>query len=127
MAKKVKVDELAKAIANELKGYAEEVTEKSKEAVDEVSKEAQKIVKNKAPVRTGKYKKSIKVKKAYESLTEKRNVLYSDGHSGLTHLLERGHAKTSGGKTRAYPHWIYGDEYIKSELPRKIQKKIGGK
>ena len=128
MAKKVKVNDLTKAIAVELKNYADHVTEQSKEAVDEISKEAQKIVKNKAPSKSGKYKRSIKVKKTYESLTEKRNTIFADnGQYRLTHLLERGHAKLNGGKTRAFPHWKYGDEYIKSELPKRIEKKLGGK
>lgn len=128
MAKKVKIDGLTKAIAVELKNYADHVTEQSKEAIDEISKEAQKIVKNKAPSKSGKYKRSIKVKKTYESLTEKRNTIFADnGQYRLTHLLERGHAKLNGGRTRSFPHWKYGDEYIKSELPKRIEKKLGGK
>lgn len=127
MVKKINPNDLTLTISAMLSEYADDVIEDVKEAVDDVAKEAQKIVKSKAPVKTGKYKRSIKVKTSYESLTEIRKTIYSNGNSGLTHLLENGHAKVNGGRTRAFPHWKYGDEYIKKELPKKIQKKIGGK
>lgn len=127
MVKKINPNDLTITISAMLSEYADDVIDDVKEAVDDVAKEAQKIVKSRAPVKTGKYKRSIKVKTSYESLTELRKTIYSNGNSGLTHLLENGHAKVNGGRTRAFPHWKYGDEYIKKELPKRIQKKIGGK
>ena len=127
MVKKINPNDLTLTISAMLSEYADDVIEEVKATVDDVAKEAQKIVKSKAPVKTGKYKRSIKVRTSYESLTEIRKTIYSNGNSGLTHLLENGHAKVNGGRTRAFPHWKYGDEYIKKELPKRIQKKIGGK
>ena len=127
MSKKVKIDDLTKTINSMLSDYSDDVIEETKGVVDKVTKEARKIVRENAPAKTGKYKRSIKSKKVYESLTEKRNAIYSDGYSGLTHLLENGHAKTNGGRTRAFPHWKQGNDYIVEQLPKQLKKKIGGK
>ncbi len=125
---KVKINNLSSAVKQILKDYSDDVCIIVKESVDNVSKQAQKIVKSKAPVETGKYKRSIKVRTAYESLTEKRNVIFADkGEHRLTHLLENGHAIVGGGRTKKIPHWSYGDEYIKDELPKQVKEKLGGK
>ena len=65
LARKIKLDGLAKAVQETLDKYNDEVVEKMKETVDEISKEAGKITKQNAPVNKGDYKKNIKVKTAY--------------------------------------------------------------
>lgn len=134
MAKKIKVSQLEKAIMNCLETYSDEVITAAKSAVDEISDEALKIVKDHAPAdkrksrRKGKYKRSLKIRTMYESVTEKKNVIYASGDEyRLTHLLENGHALTKGGRTAPQPHFKYGDDYINKEFPERIAKRIGGK
>ena len=128
--REITITNLTKEVMEMLNEYGDEIVDISKEAVDEVAKEAVKVVKNNAPVDTGKYKKSITQKIAYESLTERRRTIYSNKYAGLTHLLENGHQKFNGfggpypGRTRAFPHWIKGEEYAQKELPKRIEQKI---
>lgn len=132
--KKIRMTELDKTLNQILKEYADEVTQDTKEVVDLVTEEALKVTKKHAPVdkrntsRKGKYKRSLKRKTLYESLTEKRNVIYASGDEyRLTHLLEKGHANINGKRTKGQPHFYYGDNLVKEDLLKEIEKKIGGK
>lgn len=40
----------------------------------------------------------------------------------LVHLLEKGHAKVGGGRTRAFPHMIYGKDTAETELQKQLEK-----
>lgn len=134
MAKKIKVSQLKKAVIDCLETYCDEVISETKSAVDEVTDETLKIVRDHAPAdkrksrRKGKYKRSLKTRTMYESVTEKKNVIYASGDEyRLTHLLENGHALAKGGRTAPQPHFKYGDDYANKELPERIAKRIGGK
>lgn len=126
MSKKIKASDLQAAVSQILEDFADDVARITKKDIDEVTTAALKEVKSHAPVKTGKYKRSLKTKTAYESTTEKRNVIYSNGQSGLTHLLENGHAKQNGGRTRAFPHFKYGQDLIDEQLLKKIKDDIQG-
>lgn len=122
--RRISARELELAVSNILKDFSEDVVRITKEDVDTVTDMALQEVKAHAPVRTGKYKRSLKSRTEYESATEKRNVIYSQGHGSLTHLLEAGHAKRNGGRTRAFPHFAYGQKVIEEELPKLLEKHI---
>lgn len=128
--KKVNVDNLANAIFQQLKDYSEDVTDITKDVVDEVAKEATVIVKDNAPVsprgkRKGKYKRSIKNDISFESITERTRVVHAGGKEyRLTHLLEKGHLTRTGGRTKAQPHFKYGDEYIEKNFEKKLVSKV---
>ena len=59
-----------------------------------------KELKETSPKRTGKYSKGWRKKRVRNGVW----VVYSFKYGSLTHLLEFGHIKRNGGRTKAYPH-----------------------
>lgn len=108
----VTVDELARAIAKELEDYSEEIEEIVKETIEEVAKEALNSLKNDSTVKsldgTGKYAKSFYINNQYKARGKNKGfyklVIHNKKYR-IGHLLEYGHAKQNGGRTRAFPHW----------------------
>lgn len=123
----MQIDYLASKIEEELINYSNGVTEKVKRAVDKVSQEVNEEIKNKVPFnnRTGKYIKAFRVKTVYEDKHNKRNTWHVvDGQYRLTHLLEFGHAKSNGGRVKAFPHIRYGDSLAKSRLEELVKEAV---
>lgn len=103
MNEKIKPEQLSDVIMEGLEEYKDLSTDAMKEAVEKTAKNVKKEIQGKAPVRTGKYKKSWKVTKTDEN-AEKLVMTVHAGRYQLTHLLEHGHAKRGGGRVAAIPH-----------------------
>lgn len=126
--RKYPVSEMQQAIEKAVQTYRDDVIHDTKVVIDEVSKEATKLVKASAPVRPGggKYKRSLTYRNVYESLTERRNVIYaSKGQHRLTHLLEHGHLTKNGKKkTKAQPHFAQGQKYLDDNFVKRLKEKL---
>lgn len=120
------VDDLEKAIMDELWAYSEEVTEQLKTDVKQVAKECLRDIKNNAPNLTEAYKKSWKVKTAYEDKEDIRVIIHSQKHYRLTHLLEHGHAKVGGGRVEGKPHIGPAEQKAEEKLIKKVKVSISG-
>lgn len=97
------VENMDQIIIGELDRYAGLLPEVIIEAQKAAAKQGVKMLKKTSPVRTGEYAK------AWKSKTEKKRtggttVIYNSEKPGLVHLLEFGHAKVTGGRTKAMPH-----------------------
>lgn len=99
----------------------------AREAIEEASKEVAKQtveeLKQTSPKRTGKYAKSWRSK----PMTLTRGTVSYVVHNTqgqLSHLLERGHALRSGGRTRAFPHIKPAEETAIKAFEKKITEII---
>lgn len=92
--------DIASQIADALAEYSEEVNQKLEHAKSLVADETVAYLKDNSPVgRRGKYAKGWRKKKDGTSY-----VVHNATDYRLTHLLEKGHAKRNGGRTKAEPH-----------------------
>ena len=110
MGRIIQIDELADVINEGLKEYADLATEDVKSAVRKSAKAVKDQINGSAPVRTGRYAKSWKVKTTAESANGLEQTVYSPNRYMLSHLLEKGHAKRGGGRVRAIPHIAPAEE-----------------
>ena len=120
MVKKVSIDSLADAVLDELTEYNKLAEETMKKAVTKAGQTVRKEIQAGAPVQTGRYAKSWRTKKTRESSTRLEVTVYSPSRYMLTHLLEHGHAKRNGGRTRAFPHIAPAEELGEKQLEADI-------
>ena len=121
----VSIDRLSDAILEQLETYSEEVTQVTKQSVDKAANDCMKTIKKHISFnqRTGEYVKNFRLKTAYEDKYSKRKLWYVSGREyRLTHLLEYGHAKVNGGRTRAFPHVRYGEEIAQKNLVKYLKE-----
>lgn len=122
MAKKITVDQLSDEIMDALEEYKEMTDEVVQTTVDIVSKETKKIVQAGSPVQTGGYQKGWSVKKTSAKAGQVSITVYNRKKPGLTHLLEKGHAKRGGGRVAGQPHIAPAEQYAVGELENKIKR-----
>ena len=122
----VSVDELADVIAQELANYGDVAADDVKEAVRKAGETVKKDINDSAPVRTGKYAKSWKTKVTSEDSQGMVVTVYSPTRYMLAHLLEHGHAKRGGGRTRAIPHIAPAEVHGEKQLLQDLGQALGG-
>ena len=121
MAERVNVDQMAQTIMDGLLEYADLATEDMKAAVKKAGNKAKSDVQAGAPVDTGKYKKSWTVKTTKENANALEVTVHSKNRYQLAHLLEFGHAKRNGGRTRAFPHIAPAEAAAAELLEREVE------
>lgn len=111
-------DEIAQALID----YSNDVEEDLELEKEAIAKEAVAKLKNAGSFTdsSGKYRKGWKVKKVGTKF-----VVHNATRYQLTHLLENGHAKRNGGRTRAFNHIAPVDEWAAQEFPKRLRSRIG--
>lgn len=123
---RVKIDGMAAAIMKGLEEYAEVATSDLKASVRKAGSNVRKDIQTNAPKKTGAYSKSWSVKTTKETSNTLELTVYSPKKYQLAHLLEYGHAKRGGGRTKAQPHIAPAEEAAISQLERDIKRSLGG-
>lgn len=121
MSDRIKVDELARVVMEGLQEYTDLATEDMKAAVKKAGNEAKKDIQTNAPEDTGAYKKSWAVKTTKETSNAMEVTVHSRNRYQLAHLLEFGHAKRGGGRTRAFPHIAPAEQRAAELLEREVE------
>ena len=119
-----RIDQMAHVIMEGLQEYADLATEDMKAAVKKAGNKAQSDVQAGAPVKTGKYKKSWAVKTTKENANVMEVTVHSRNRYQLAHLLEFGHAKRGGGRTRAFPHIAPAEAAAAELLEKEVEKAL---
>ena len=121
---RVKIDQMAHVIMEGLQEYADLATDDLKAAVKKAGNEAKKDIQANAPVKTGKYKGSWTVKTTKETSNAMEVVVHSKNRYQLAHLLEFGHAKRGGGRTRAFPHIAPAEAKAAELLEKEVERAL---
>lgn len=129
MPRKVQVDEIAQAIMQEMQAFAGACTEDIKAAQKEAGRQGVKEIQSRAPKKKGTYARTWKASTTVKN-GNVQTILYAGKKENVTgwalaHLLEFGHAKANGGRTRAFEHIKPGEdkaaEVFEAELKRRIE------
>ena len=122
------IEDFTDVIMNALQEESERVEKLAREEISGTAKDALKTIRNhpNIPIKTGDYKKSFALKKNSDGIGELSYTLYNkDPEYRKAHLLEYGHAKRGGGRTRAFPHWKDAQD-IADKLPERLKRRIEG-
>ena len=126
MSRGISIDDMAEAIEKELMEYRELAADELKAAVKKAGRTAKSDIGKSAPVRTGAYAKSWRMKVVDESSVGIGVTVYSPSHYMLAHLLENGHAKRNGGRVAGERHIAPAEEHAKEQLIGDIEKALKG-
>lgn len=135
MAKRVKIDDFDKAVAEILKEYGDNVTEATKRTVLKVAEKAKQETKAASPYKRGKaswhdrhYRSGWTVKKEAVNRFSTDAIIHNRTDYQRTHLLEKGHDvrnRKGGpvvGRAAAHEHIAPAQEHAVKNLEEAIRK-----
>lgn len=118
--------DLSKQVNALLLEYGDAVNEAVQDVLPDVAKETVEMLKATSPSKSGKYAQGWASEKWKNSKDYTGVTVYNKTRGYLTHLLEFGHAKQNGGRTKASPHIATAEEYAQNRLIDQVSAKIRG-
>ncbi len=122
----IKIDELSNEIARTIQEYSEDVEQAVQKVLNKDSTELVNKLKATSPKKTGEYAKGWTKKKSTLDGRVTYTVYNKDRYQ-LTHLLEFGHAKRSGGRVPGQPHIGPARDEIEEKIVRDIEAAVRGR
>lgn len=132
MGSRIKIDDLASAVLSSLADYRDNTLDVMDRAVNRVAKETVQTIReniDKAGIGGKVYRKSWaqgQDPNMRGRWSSGRVVFAEAPHYRLTHLLEHGHAKVSGGRVEGRPHIEPAEELASRKLEEYIKSGIEG-
>lgn len=126
----IRVDELDQRIADVLDKYRGLIRDGVEDEMEGAAAIAMRIVRDKSPVRSGKYKKGWKLYREKAKFRSQLQTLtvYNKTQYRLIHLLEFGHQTAKGTRTKAYPHVQPAEDAAEKALivgTRRVIEEVG--
>jgi hypothetical protein len=121
----VKADKLEISVLTVLEEFQQDAYKAVAVAIKETGDEVVRMLKSAGDFKGKKYRNS------WTNTFEQRrlsatSIVHNKKHYRLTHLLEFGHAKQNGGRTRAFPHIEPINEMTGRLFEQKLKDLIGG-
>lgn len=123
MPDEVKIDSLGNELNEILKQYGDDVTIIVDEEMKKVTKDTVSMLKKTSPKDQGDYAKGWK-SRIKDNRFGSEATVYNSTHGWLVHLLEHGHAKKNGGRTKAEPHVKPAEDWAEKELLKRIKERL---
>ena len=121
--RKISLADFGECLDDILSDYENDVMLATREVVEKVSGIAKNEIKAGSPVRTGKYKAGWAVRKERPSNPYRSYaIVHNRTRYQLTHLLEKGHVKRNGGRTRPIVHIATAAEHADKMLREAFDK-----
>lgn len=124
--RKVDLTGFEQAMVEIMNDYKDKAREVCAEVLPKVGQDTVEELQSTSPKRTGAYSKgwAYKMDTKNKKKDKTQMTVYNKDHYRLTHLLEKGHAKLNGGRTKAQPHIAPAAEKAEQEALKMIKNKL---
>ena len=124
--RKIELTEFEQTMAEIMDDYKDKDRDACAEALPKVGQDTVRELQSTSPKRTGAYVKgwAYQMDPRKKTKDKQKMVVYNKDHYRLTHLLEKGHAKVSGGRVAAQPHIAPAAEKAEQEALKLIKNKL---
>lgn len=114
------INNMANEIMRQLSLYEQDVREEVEVSKKEVSEDlVSNLKQHPSPKLTGDYRKGWRAKRVGDKF-----IIHNKTEYRLTHLLENGHAKRSGGRVEGIPHIRPAEQEAINEFLQRIERAI---